>query len=102
MRRRVILAEHQNDSMLQSGRYKISIVRLPPAVVPLNMAMAKGHDIAPRYADTEAGARAECNKLVQDGYVVEVTGPNVHPDQADVLRWLSRPQRKAPPERSCS
>jgi hypothetical protein len=75
-----------NDSMLQSGRYKISIV--PPAVVPLNMAMAKGHDIAPRYADTEAEARAECSKLVQDGYVVEVTGPNVHLDQADVLRRL--------------
>jgi hypothetical protein len=77
-----------NDSTLQPGRYKISIVRLPPAVVPLNMTMAKGHDIAPRYADTEAEARAECSKLVQDGYVVEVTGPNVHLDQAEVLRWL--------------
>jgi hypothetical protein len=78
-----------NAPTLQSGRYKISIVRLPPALVPLNMAMAKGHDIAPRYADTEAEALAECGKLVQDGYGVEVTGPNIHWDHAEVLRRLN-------------
>jgi hypothetical protein len=78
-----------DDSTSQSGLYKISIARLPPAVVPLNpMVTPQGHSIAPRYADTEAEARAECNKLVQDGYGVEVTGPNIHLDQAEVLRWL--------------
>jgi hypothetical protein len=39
--------------------------------------------------DTEAEARAECSKLVQNGYVIEVTGPNVHLDQADRARhWV--------------
>jgi hypothetical protein len=77
-----------NASTLQSGLYKI-IVRGPPALVSLDKAMAKGHDLA-HYADTEAEMRAKCGKLVQQGYVVvEVTGPNVHWDRAEVLRQLN-------------
>ena len=78
-----------NASTLQPSLYEISIVRLPLPLVPLSEAPPKGHSIAPRHANTEAEALAECGKLVKDGYGVEVTGPNVHWDQAEVRRRLN-------------
>lgn len=82
--------------------YKISIVSLPLALAPLRKATPKGHSITPRYAKTQAATLAECRKLVQDGYGAEVTAPNAHWDNAEVLRrlkltttyWMSR--RAAP------
>jgi hypothetical protein len=76
-------------STLQPSLYEISIVGLPLALVPLSEATPKGHSITPHHANTEAGALAECVKLVQDGYGVEVTGPKLHWDQEEVLRRLN-------------
>lgn len=75
--------------MLQSSFFEISIKCLPLALVPLSEAMANGSSITPHQANTEAEALAECGKLVRNGYGVEVTGPNVHWDQAEVLRRLN-------------
>lgn len=75
--------------MQQPSLYEILIVSLPLATVPLSEATPKGHSITPHHANTEAEALAECRKLVQDGYGVEVKGPNVHWDQAEVLRRLN-------------
>ncbi len=60
-----------NASTLQPSLYEISIVRLPLPLVPLSEAPPKGHSIAPRHANTEAEALAECGKLVKDGYGVD-------------------------------
>jgi hypothetical protein len=87
-----------STSTLQPSLYEISIVGLPLALIPLSEATPEGHSITPHHANTEAGALAESGKLVQNGYGVEVTGPNVHWDQAEVLRrlnlttsyWMSR------------
>ena len=78
-----------NASTLQPSFYEISIVRLPLPLVPLSEAPPRGHSIAPRHANTEAEALADGGKLVKDGYGVEVTGPNVHWDQAEVRRRLN-------------
>lgn len=78
-----------NGSSLRPSLYKISIVHLPLPLVPLSEAPPRGHSIAPHQANTEAEALAECGKLVQDGYGVEVTGPNVQWDHAEVLRRLN-------------
>ncbi len=75
--------------MQQPSLYEISIVNLPLALVPLREATPKCHSITPHHANTEAEALTECSKLIQDGYGVEVTGPNVHWDQAEVLRRLN-------------
>ena len=75
--------------MQQSSLYEILIESLPLATVPLNVAEPTGHSITPHHANTEAEALAECRKLVQDGYGVEVKGPNLHWDQAEVLRRLN-------------
>jgi hypothetical protein len=86
-----------STSTLQPSLYEISIVHLPPSLVPLSEATPKGHSITPCHANTEAGALAECGKLVQAGYGVAVTGPNVHWDQAEVLRRLNSGARSSRP-----
>jgi hypothetical protein len=75
----------------QPSLYEILIVSLPLATVPLSVAKPRGHSITPHHANTEAEALAECRKLVQDGYGVEVKGPNLHWDQAEVLRFNLTP-----------
>jgi hypothetical protein len=77
-------------NMQQPSVYEILIVSLPLATVPLSKAKPRGHSITPHHANTEAEALAECRRLVQDGYAVEVKGPNLHWDQAEVLRRLIR------------
>jgi hypothetical protein len=76
-------------STLQTSLYEISIVRLPLPRDPLSEAAPEGHSITPRHANTEAEALVECGILVRKGYGVEVTGPNVHWDHAEVLRRLN-------------
>jgi hypothetical protein len=73
-------------STLQPNLLEISIVRLPLPRYPLSEAAPEGHSIMPRLAETEAAALAICGELVQDGYGVEVKGPNVCWDEAEVMR----------------
>jgi len=78
-----------STSTLQPSLYEISIARLPLPRDPLSDAVPEVYSIMSHHANTEAGALAKCGKLVQAGYGVEVTGPNGHWDQAEVLRRLN-------------
>jgi hypothetical protein len=75
--------------MQEPSLYEILIVSLPLATVPLGEATPPGHSITPHHANTEADALAACRKRVEDGYGVEVKGPNLHWDQAEALRRLN-------------
>jgi hypothetical protein len=77
------------STLQQPSHYEILVVRLPSATVPLGQATPMGHSIAPHHANTEAEALAKCRNLLQDGYGVEVKGPNVRWDQAEVLQRLN-------------
>jgi transcriptional regulator with XRE-family HTH domain len=74
-----------------SGPYEISIVRLPLPRAPFSEGMPDGmvFPINPQRARTEAETLAHCRERVQAGYGVAVTGPNVHWNQAEVLRRLN-------------
>jgi transcriptional regulator with XRE-family HTH domain len=73
------------------GPYEISIARLPLRNAPLAEGLSENQSfpINPQRARTEAEALAHCLDRVQAGYGVAVTGPNVHWDQAEVLRRLN-------------
>jgi hypothetical protein len=81
---------------LQAGLYEISIMRLPLPRYQLSEAPPEVHSIMPHHANTEAEALAECGILVKKGYGVEVTGPNVHWDHAEVLRRLDSAWSNSP------
>jgi hypothetical protein len=72
--------------MQQSVPYEITITALPPAIVPLDTARPKGHSLEPRYANTEAEALAKCRELVDEGYTIKVTGPDVDWGHAEIQR----------------
>lgn len=74
-----------------SGLYEISIVRLPLPGAPLSECAPNGMvvPINPQRARTEAETLVHCRERVQAGYGVEVTGPNVHWDHAEVSRRLN-------------
>jgi DNA-binding XRE family transcriptional regulator len=73
------------------GPYEVSIVRLPLPRAPLAAAVPANatFPINPHRARTEAEALALCRGRVEAGFGVEVTGPSVHWDHAEVLRRLN-------------
>jgi hypothetical protein len=76
---------------LGSGPYEISIVRLPLPRAPLgeNVTEHASFPINPQRALTLPKALAYCRERVNAGYGVEVKGPGIHWDQAEVRRRLS-------------
>jgi transcriptional regulator with XRE-family HTH domain len=75
----------------ESGRYTVSIVRLPLPRHPLNEMAPKGHSLTRTSyrVETEAAALARARELIQAGYGIEVTGPNLRWDRTEVVRKLS-------------
>jgi hypothetical protein len=68
--------------------YEISIVRLPLPGVSLAEGVPGLKNTSPTTVQTEAEALALCRERISAGYEVEVTGPNVHWEHAEVLRRL--------------
>ena len=73
------------------GRYTVSIVRLPLPRYPLSEMPPEGHSITRTSyrVETEAAALARSRELIQAGYGIEVTGPNLRWDRAEVMRKLN-------------
>jgi transcriptional regulator with XRE-family HTH domain len=74
----------------ENGRYTVSIVRLPLPRSPLSEMPSKGHTLGRTSfrVETEAAALARARELIQAGYGIEVTGPNLRWDRAEVIRKL--------------
>jgi transcriptional regulator with XRE-family HTH domain len=74
----------------ETGRYRVSIVRLPLPRHPMNEIRPEGRPIKRIHAvETEAAALALARELVQAGYGIEVTGPNLRWDRTEVMRKLN-------------
>lgn len=73
------------------GPYEISIVRLPLPRAPVgeNVPEHTSFPINPQRALTLGDALACCRERVHAGYGVEVKGPGIHWDQAEVRRRLN-------------
>jgi hypothetical protein len=67
--------------------YEIVTKRPPPNIVPLTVVpIPNGHPMK-QHVETEAEALAICDKMIRDGYHVEVKRPNgLHWDSEEVKR----------------
>jgi|SRR5271166_5427933 len=74
----------------ENGRYTVSIVRLPLPRYQLSEMPSEGHTLGRTSyrVETEAAAVARARELIQAGYGIEVTGPNLRWDRTEVIRKL--------------